>query len=209
MDKQRQEARETVKNLSLKEKIKHFWYYYKIHTICIAFAVILIVTTTAECMRQTKYDMNIAYYSVRHVEKPQLDALTDLLETVSEDTNENGSVDVFISFLSGDITAELLDEYAQMGYQKMQVEVATDEYQSFILDGAYLDMMERLYGDVIDSVLEISNIHEIQETLKLPDGEELYLVTTKMFDRSKEDKVKVNEHENAAVIKEYFEEKIK
>lgn len=209
MDKQRQEARETVKNLPLKEKIKHFWYYYKIHIICIAFAVILIVTTTVQCMRQTKYDMSIAYYSVRHVEQPQLDDLTDLLETVAEDTNENGSVDVFISFLSGDITAELLDQNAQMGYQKMQVEVATDEYQSYILDKAYLDMMERLYPDVVDNVLKICDVPEIKEAIGLPDGEELYLVTTKMFDRAKDDENKVNEHKNAVVIKGYFEEKIK
>ncbi|MBR2453259.1 MAG: hypothetical protein IKB32_04365 [Clostridia bacterium] len=209
MDKQRREAREAVKNLPFKEKIKHFWYYYKTHTICIAFAVILIVTTTVQCMRQTKYDMNIAYYSVRHVEKPQLDALTDLLETVAEDTNENGSVDVFISFLSGDITTELLDQYAQMGLQKMQVEVATDEYQSFILDRAYLDTMERLYSDVIGSVLKISDVPKIKEAIGLPDGEELYLVTTKMFDRAKDDDTKVKEHKNAVVIKEYFEGKIK
>ncbi len=209
MDKQRQEAREAVKNLPLKEKIKHFWYYYKIHTICIAFAVILIVTTTVQCMRQTKYDMSIAYYSVRHVEQPQLDALTDILETVVEDSNENGSVDVFISFLSGDITAKLLDQYAQMGYQKMQIEVATDEYQSFILDDAYLDMMERLYPDIIDSILKISDVPEIKETIGLSEGEELYLVTTKMFERSKDDEDKVNEHKNAVVIKEYFEQKIK
>ncbi len=209
MDKQRQEAKEIVKNLSFKEKIKHFWYYYKIHTICIAFAVVLVVTTTVQCMRQIKYDMSIAYYSVRHIEQIQLDALTDLLETMVEDTNENGSVDVFISFLSGDITAKLLDQYAQMGYQKMQIEVATDEYQSFILDKDYLDMMESLYPDVIDSVLKISDVPEIKDAIGLSEDEELYLVTTKMFDWSKEDKDKVNEHKNAVVIKEYFEEKIK
>ncbi|MBQ9757415.1 MAG: hypothetical protein IJW15_03235 [Clostridia bacterium] len=208
MDKQRQEAKELVKSLSFKEKIKHFWYYYKIHTISIAFAAILIITTTVQCMRQVKYDMNIAYYSIRYVEQQKIDDLAEFFETVAEDINQNGSVDVLVSFYSGDITAELLDQYGQMGYQKLQIEVATDEYQSYLLDKPYLDMMERLYPDVIETVQEIGTVPEVKNTIGLLDSEELYLVTTKMFEQSKDDEEKVREHDNAVKIKEFFEEKI-
>ena len=208
MDKQRQEAKELVKSLSFKEKIKHFWYYYKIHTISIAFAAILIITTTVQCMRQVKYDMNIAYYSIRYVEQQKIDDLAEFFETVAEDINQNGSVDVLVSFYSGDITAELLDQYGQMGYQKLQIEVATDEYQSYLLDKPYLDMMERLYPDVIETVQEIGTVPEVKNAIGLLDSEELYLVTTKMFEQSKDDEEKVREHDNAVKIKEFFEEKI-
>uniref|UniRef100_UPI004057B6C5 hypothetical protein n=1 Tax=Acetatifactor sp. TaxID=1872090 RepID=UPI004057B6C5 len=38
------EERESIKNAGLKEKLKYFWYYYKLHTIGAIFAVVLIVT---------------------------------------------------------------------------------------------------------------------------------------------------------------------
>jgi len=209
MDKQRRDAKELVKNLPLKDKIKHFWYYYKVHIISITLAAILIITTTVQCMRQIKYDMNVSYYSIRYVENTNLDAFCDILEEATEDINNNGSVDVYLSFFSGDITTKLLDQNGQIGYQKIQVELASDEYQSYILDEAYLEMFTRLYPDAVETVTEIGNIPDVKETLGLFDNEKLYLVTTPLFERSKDDEEKLLERKNALNIKEFFEKKQK
>ncbi len=209
MDKQGREAKELVKNLSLKDKIKHFWYYYKWHTIACVLVAVLIGYTGVQCAMQVDYDFDIAFYNTRTIEQEHIDKFAELIATEAVDINDNNSVDVFVSFFAADITGEIIDSMAQAAYQRISMEMEADDYQAYLLDEPFMKRFENIYGDVIQSKMEISDIPEVRESLGLRDGEKLYLVTKKLFDRSKEDTTKIAEHENAERVEQFFINKTK
>ena len=107
MDKQGREAKELVKNLSLKDKIKHFWYYYKWHTIACVLVAVLIGYTGVQCAMQVDSDFDIAFYNTRTIEQEHIDKFAELIATEAVDINDNNSVDVFVSFFAASYSALL------------------------------------------------------------------------------------------------------
>lgn len=209
MDKQAKEAREMVKNLSFKEKVKHFWYYYGKYTIAAIFAVAFIAFTVVECVMQVDYDLNIAYYSSRWVDKDAVAILADSLEPVIKDISGNEKTDVLISVTEADIGSGEYSEVTEAALTKIPVELAADEYQLYILDENYLEFFNRAYEGVVQSTMLLSDIPEISEALDFAEGEKVYLIMTTEFEQSKGDEIKAAERENAALVMEYFNNMMK
>lgn len=208
MDKQQRDAAELVRKLSIKEKIKHFWYYYKVHTIVAALLSIVVIWSLADCAMQEKYDLSIAYYSTRYVSEENLAKLETEIEKVICDINKDDEYNALISFVAADISAEQLDELAQSVYAKIGVDIATNEYKMYILDKAYMDLFSKNYAEVSKKVIELSDIPDVKELLGLADGEELYLVTMPMYDQFKDNEEAVAEHNNAWLVQKYFKQKL-
>ncbi len=206
MDKQQRDAAELVKKLPIKEKIKHFWYYYKVHTIVAALLSVVVIWTLADCAMQEKYDLSIAYYSTRHVPEENLAKLETEIEKVICDINKDDSYNALLNFVAADISAGKLDELVQSVYAKIGVEVAANEYKMYILDKAYMDLFSKNYAEVTESVVQLSSIPDVKELLGLVDGEELYLVTMPMYDQFKDNEEVVAEHNNAWLVQKYFEQ---
>ena len=209
MDKQAKEAREMVKNLTFKEKAKHFWYYYGKYTIVAIFVVAFVAFTVVECVMQVDYDLNIAYYSSRWVDKDAVAILADSLEPVIKDISGNEKTDVRISVTEADISGGEYNEMNEAVLTKIPVEMAADEYQLYILDETYLEFFNRSYEGVVQSTLLLSDIPEISKDLGFAEGEKVYLVMTTEFEQSKGNEVKDAERENAALVMEYFENMLK
>ena len=73
MDKDRQLAKELAKEMSFKEKAKHFWYYYKIHTLAILFAIVIITWGAVQCANRIDYDLDISFFSESYIPEEALD----------------------------------------------------------------------------------------------------------------------------------------
>lgn len=209
MDKQRREARTLVKGLPFKEKIKHFWYYYKWHTISCFLVAVLIGYTCVQCAMRVDYDLNISCYTKNFIDEEKIEKFEGLLESVVQDINHNDSVDVYVAPYSADITGKVVDQMAQATYQKISMEVAADDVQIYLFDQSFLDWFNRVYGDTVQSVAEISGIPEIRDLFGLSDDEKLYCVLKKFFERSEDDEEKVGQYNNAELVEQFFNDEIK
>ncbi len=209
MDKDRREAKKLAKDLSRKEKIKHFWYYYKWHTIACLLAVVVVVYSCVQCAMHVDYDLNISCYTQNFIDEERIERFEKLLEGVVQDINHNDSVDVYVSSYSADITGKMLDHMAQAAYQKISMEIAADDIQIYVLDQSFWDWFNQEYGDTVQSVTEIGCISEIRELFGLSENEKLYCVMKEFFERSENDKEKVAQHDNAELVGQFFNNKIK
>ncbi len=209
MDKDKQAAREIVRNFTFKQKLTHFWYYYGKYTIAAIFAVAFVTFTVVDCVMQVNYDLNIAYYSCRAVDSEAVSALTDSLEPLINDISGNEKTDVLIAVNEVDITKEEYNEVIEATLTKIPVELAADEFQLYILDESYLEFFNRAYEGVVQSKLLLSDIPEVSNALGFQEGEKVYLVMTVEFEQSKGNEIKAAERENAALVMEYFNNMLK
>lgn len=132
MDKQTKEAKEMVKNLPFKDKVKHFWYYYKIHTIAIAFILLLVGITIYQSVTQEKYDLEISYYGDEAISDEQKQEIEEKLAQYIEDVDGDGLKKVNL-VLNSTLNE---GEYAMYGNMKFTAEVSAGTYRAYILDEA-------------------------------------------------------------------------
>ena len=89
---------------------------------------------------------------------------------------------------------------------KLMAEMAAGESMAYLVDETYKAIIIGNYAEIGDTVLEISNVPLIKETLALPEGEKLYWVTKTVYDAEKDDEEKLAEHENAVRVEKMFVE---
>lgn len=209
MDSEGRRAKEMIKSLPFKERLKHFWYYYRKHVLVGGLGAVLVVWSMVQCINKPTYDLNIAYYSSRAVDDAALDAFAESIRPLLEDIDRNESIDVFIPLHMGDISAKMLDPQTQALMQKIPLELAADDYALYILDRPFMEFFERAYEDAVGNKILLSDIPEVAKILKCYEGEELYLVTVTEPERVKKNEKKMAERKNAYAVEEYFENKIK
>lgn len=210
MDKDRKLAKELAKEMSFKEKIKHFWYYYKPHTLALIFALVVIVWSAVQCANRIDYDLDISFYSESYVEEEALEEFDLFLETLCDDVNENGVVDAQAYLFTGSITAEYLDQNAQAVLTKLQSEIAMGECPAYIVDEAYKNYIEMLTEnmEVIDKITEITDVPIIRETFNPGDGVKLYFISILEYDTQKGNDELRKERENMKKVEKYFIDRI-
>ena len=75
MDKQAKEAKELVKQMTFTQRIKHFWDYYKIHTIVTLVVLMLIGVTVYQVVSNKEYDLPIEFFGEKMITDEQAAAL--------------------------------------------------------------------------------------------------------------------------------------
>ena len=206
MDKDRQLAKKLTKEMPFKERLQHFWYYYKIHTLVLVFALVLIVWSAVQCANRVDYDLDISFYSERYVEEEALAEFDLFLETLCDDINENGVVDAQAYLFLGNITEEYLDQNAQATLTKLQSEIAMGECPAYIVDEAYKNYIEMLTKDmdVIDTITEITDIPLIREIFNPGEDVKLYFISIQEYDTQKGNEELLKERENMKKVEQYF-----
>ena len=207
MDSEGRRAKEMIKGLPFKERVKHFWYYYQKHVYVIVVAVVIVAWGTAQCINKPKYDLNIAYYTSRGADQGVVDEFADSLGELVKDIDGNESTDVFVSMYMANITGKVLDQQAQALLTKIPLELSADDFPLYILDKAFMEYFERVYPESIANKILLSDIPEGVDALKIYEGEEVYLVTIAESNRVKDDEKKMAERENAMIVQEYFAQK--
>ena len=202
MDKQAREAREHMKALSLKDKWANFWYYYKKHVIIAIFTIVVVSVSVAQCSNRIDYDLNISYYSSNGAFSGGIEKLEEMMESVAADTNGNDVVDVGVAMVAADPT--VMNEQTQAVSMKLMTEMAAGESMGYIFDENYKTIALHQYDELADTILDISVIPEIKETLGVIEGEKLYWFTKTLYDAEKNDEEKLAEHENAVKVEKLF-----
>lgn len=76
------------------EKLKNFWYHFKVQTILVVCLTAIIAIATVQCATREKYDFSILYFVFEPTIDSQLDATEKYFEKYAEDVNGDGEVNI-------------------------------------------------------------------------------------------------------------------
>lgn len=201
MDKQTREAREMVKNLSFKDKVKHFWEYYRIHTIVVLVAAILIGVTVYQVATREKYDLSVAYYGAYPITAEQELAVEEYLSSMVDDIDGNGEKKVDFVPVVSDMNSDN-GEYQMALAQKFMAEMAAAVHNAYIFDEEYLNYAgpESDMG-VMESAVDLRESEDLAKILEIND-EALYWCRCAIYEKNKNKEDKIKQYENIKRIEE-------
>lgn len=198
MDKQTREARESVKEMDFKGKLKHFWYYYKIHTIATVVGLSLIIGTIYSAVTAVKYDLEIVYYGNRNFTEEQVNEVKSYLSGVIKDIDNNGEVNV--NFIVNTSKVGEGSQYEMAMRQKFQVELSAAAYSSYIVAEGYYKALSS--NEVMESSLPIEDSEKLSSILGTSDSDKEYWCTRSVYETEKGNKKKLLLHDNAQLAYE-------
>lgn len=197
MDKQAREAKEMVKNMTIKEKFAHFWNYYKIHTIVTLVVLGLIGVTVYQFVTTEEYDLEIEFYGTRMVSEEQAAALEDYLKDYVDDMDGDGEKTVKL------IRTGSLSEMGAAGYGNMKftAELAAGQYAIYILNEEMYDLYMKNDEEMFIQSFDIRENPKCAELLGMSEADEpTYWCMVRLPDSIKdkpESKLKMQNAENA------------
>ncbi len=131
---------EAAAPLGFKERLENFWYYYKWHTVIIAFVTLVLVLGFAQCATKENPDYTVITAFDKYLPLEVTAAIEGELEKYAEDVNGDGKVIVHIYDVS---TAT--DRDAQMAQStKLMSELQRGEAMLLIVDDVYFDKLNGL-----------------------------------------------------------------
>ncbi|MBQ7096892.1 MAG: hypothetical protein IJN96_02360 [Clostridia bacterium] len=204
MDRERQKAKQMVKDLPFNEKMKHYWGYYKKHAIIFVLCACIFGWSIVQCVMAPVYDMSIACYTGRVFPDECKVNFAEYLKDYVDEINGNETKDVFISMYSADLNKDVLAPEEQAVFTKLMSELAADEYQMYILDRSFLEYFEETHNEIIGNVIPLHEIPEMKAMWGLGEDESLYLMTKTMYDHSADNEDVVAEQKNAKKIEEHM-----
>ena len=89
-----------VKNMTKKEKLKHFWFYYKLHTFGAIIILILIVFTLQQCATRVDPDISVIVMTAKNVvPTDEQQKIIDYFSSITKDVNGDGKKSAEVQFL--------------------------------------------------------------------------------------------------------------
>ncbi len=165
---------------TFKEKLSHFWYYYKTAVVIGSLIFAAVVYILVQTVMTPKSDMQIVIYDNRIVPDMYLDNAKTYFEQFCKDYNGDGKVVVTIvncTYSAGQSSAE----YQQMIQQKLNGTIVTDKETMLIITS---DMGYGYLQNVVDTPLLSENCVELGEdfydsieyfeNIEMPDGLKIY-----------------------------------
>ncbi len=206
MDKQAKKAKEQLKALPFKERVSNFWYYHKSHVIISALLVVLVVFVSVEFFNITENDINLSYYSSFPIDEEGLDAFKDALKPGVKDVNASGTIDISIIAAYADPSRK--DEQTHATLTRLQAELISGERAGYIVDEVYKKILEESYPEIIENVVEITDIPEAKASIKGEEDAKLYFVTRRVYQQEINDRARLEEHEVALGLEEFLKSMI-
>ena len=131
------------------EKLKNFWYYHKFHVLAGVLALLFVLLTISECMKNKVPDISIGYISGEYRDNLKLE---EEFEKVIDDLNDDGEIYTFCdSVILPDVPQNDGD---MMLVQKVSVMFASGDYDMFIMDKDYFTA--DIYGDMFVDLSDIA-----------------------------------------------------
>lgn len=115
-----------IKPTTFKEKLSHFWYYYKGAVIAVVIAAVIISFVCVQCASTKPDDIRVVLYDNHIVTDNQTRQIEKYLESVCKDYNGDGTVKVTVincTFETGSSTAD----YQLTKQQRLQSAIAADK----------------------------------------------------------------------------------
>lgn len=197
--------------LTFKEKLQNFWFYYKVHTISIICAVLILIVGVSQCNAKTNWDMWVVYFSYSPVLDEQIKPIGTYLEKISTDLNGDGEVN--IQMINCSMVPDNKNyKYNQSVLTKVQSIIASEEKAMlFIFDSDSREYFEaEALGDFFQAELTLGdNFYRKTKTAGYdPLPENLQIAVRRVKDTTLE-KIKDSDkiHKEALRILEYLEKK--
>lgn len=120
--------------LFTKDWFEYVWHYYKVHLICVAIAILLVVITVIESINTVHYDGNINVISANAMSTDVATKLSDAAEAYVMDLNEDGETHVSVTQLA--FTSEAMQDGNQLMAleNKLMTLFASPDEMLFIFD---------------------------------------------------------------------------
>ena len=204
MDKQAREAREMAKNLPFKERVKHFWNYYKWHVIVITAVVALVAGSLYECATRETYDLEISYYGNTYVTDEQVAAMEAYFAQFVQDVNGDGKQTVKVYANSMAMMGD--NPEANMAMQsKFMAELAAGASAGYVFDQDYKEVMTgESYDGTMESFYEMTANPALKEAMQLPD-EPLFWAVRSLYEKDQDKAESIAAHDNALRIRQGLE----
>lgn len=202
MDTDRKKAKEQVKALPFREKVKHYWNYYRIHFFVGLAALIIIGFSIHEIATKPQYDLNISCYFSTAVSEEAIDSICEIAKENIDDITGDG--EVLVERVVNYFTVDSYSEQNQAVLTKFMAELSAGDSFVYIFDEKFFDFMKDNYSDCFEEVIDLSGISEIKEKLKLSDDQKIIWATKTLYEQEKTKEKKVSAHKNAVKISQYL-----
>ncbi len=153
MDKDRQTAKEQVKNLPFSEKVKHYLYYYKFHLVITAVVLILAGLYVYQRATATVSDLSISIYTKEYIPLETEENAEKVISNWLMEENTQADKEEFLVQIGVTSMPQATGENAERlsaAYTKLDGQLATGENFAFIFD-------EETYNTLM-SVVDYSSI---------------------------------------------------
>lgn len=136
----------------------YFWDYYKIHTISICAAAVLIGTTVYQCATQTKYDLSVSYIGTQDITEEQEAKLSEIIKPEIDEITGNDEID--IDYMTYPINPNNTDksaseyEYAMQMKYTAELQAGTTDLYIMSRDNAELN---KTYADCFTDISELTD----------------------------------------------------
>ena len=200
MDKDRETAKIEYKELSRKEKVKHFWYYYKVHCIIALGVILLLGFFVYQKATEVKYDTSVMIFARGYISQDGKNKINTKFSKWIDGNCET----TFISIVEPDMQNA---EKVSAVYSKLDSYLAAGITNAFIFDKETYDaIMENAeYKEVLNDNTVKIGVAGIK-SLGLDSRYEYYYVTRKVYKSEENDEDAINAHDTSLKIFEKIEE---
>lgn len=160
-----------------KEKLKNFWYHYKIHTFIVLFLCFVLVIGVTHCARREEYDAKIVLYTNNYYHDAHMDTLAEYMTQYFTDINGDGKVLVQVINCSYSTQGTYDSEYTQSLSTKLNSVLSGDTaVQLFIVDEKNFRHLNTVFDTVdeffVDSTPLPDDLYKVfkKNELELPEN---------------------------------------
>ena len=190
MDKDRQKAKEKVKALPFKEKIKHYWGYYKFYVIGVLLVAIAIGTTVYQKVTAPKPDLEVWVFADEIMTEEMKTPIKETVEKVAFERNQELFAEVLLTEVPFHDAYRI--EEIQGSCAKLMAELSSGERKAYILDQTVYEYVVKDFPptEIWDENYSIALGENAKKALGLKEDTTYYYLTQILYgekDKDKED----------------------
>ncbi|MBQ2890498.1 MAG: hypothetical protein IJE44_02490 [Clostridia bacterium] len=190
MDKDRQKAKERVKALPLKEKIKHYWGYYKFYVIGVLLVAIAVGTTVYQKITEPKPDLEVLVFADETMAEEMKAPIKETIEKFAFEKNE----ELFAEVILTEIPFHDASRYEELqgSCAKLMAELSLGQRKIYILDQTVFDYVVKDVPatEIWDENYSFALGENAKKALGLKEDKTYYYLTQILYgekDKDKED----------------------
>lgn len=132
----------------MKEKISHFWYYYKVHCIAVLCALLLLALGIKSCEDRTETDFKMVYFSNQLMNDETAENLEKELTDKGfvRDMDGDGNVNFYVDRILDDFRVDGGADESTV--QKIQTVVYAGDHTLMLVHQYALEDYEGIYADI-------------------------------------------------------------
>ncbi len=143
-----EKTEDTAVPMTFTEKIKNFWYHFKVQTIIALFLAVALAICVHQCASKPNYDAEVILYSNDVYSTEQVQLLTDYMTQFFSDINGDGEVLIAISDCSYTTDGTFDSNRSNTLATKLNATIASGvETQLYIVDEKNLAQLNELAKD--------------------------------------------------------------